>query len=407
MDQEASKFIIDDQNELLNHIYNQDNVRIVNGMVKNKKCIIICSGNSIYFPDTYDEFRKKIICNNYYDGARMASFLIDYVELIILIRDVRKNFYVTGISAKYSSIDSVLAMLGDLTKGYEIVVAGGSAGGYMATIIGSLLKANYVISAGGQWNLYDYESVTERYCFLKQYKDNTIYNQYYDLSKRLRANNVPIFYMYGGLNNSDINQIGYAKNLENVYPIAFKSDAHAQRVSTEPYLRLLCASKEDLIALYEKNKDELIEVCRLEEQINKSIALPEGLETGSLLTAEQKRTAYTDLLYNWVKKYQGGGKERFSELHDRTVAIWGKGRFCSLLMKELQEMNVRIECIIETQPIDEVFENRPIVEIGSLPEKVDLIIVIPYYDMREIREKIYRYYPQMDVMGIDEYISKG
>lgn len=407
MEWETPKFIIDDQNQLLNHIYSQDNIRIINGMAGNKKCIIICSGNSIYFPDTYHEFRGKIICNNYFDGERMASYLIDYVERIILIRDVRKNFYVTGISETFSSIDSVLAMLKNLTRGYEIVTAGGSAGGYMATIIGSLLNANYVISAGGQWNLYDYESVTERYWFLKQYKDNVICNQYYDLSKKLKTNSVPIFYMYGGLNNSDINQIGYAKNVESIYPIAFKSDAHAQRVSSEPYLRLLCASKDDLVALWDANKGKLVEVGRLEEQINQTIALPVGLETGYLITAEQKRKAYTELLYNWVKKYQDMGKKQFFGLHGRTVAIWGKGRYCSLLLKELQELNVRIECIIETQPVDRLFENLPIVGIENLPKGIDMIIVIPYYDIDEIKEKIYHYYPQMNVIGIDEYIHGG
>lgn len=270
-----------------------------------------------------------------------------------------------------------------------------------------MLNAKHVISAGGQWNLYDYEGVTDRYYFLNKYKDNVMCNQYYDLSKRLKTNRVPILYMYGGLNASDINQIGYAKDIQNIYPIAIKSKEHAQRVSIEPYLRLLCASREDITNIYDTNKEGLVEIRRLEEQINQTISLPKGLEIGNIITGEQKRKAYVELLYNWVKSYQDIGAGWFSQIHSQTVAIWGKGKICSLLIKELNKQNTRIKCIVETQPIDMMFEDVPIVDIKHLPDEVDTLIVVPYYDLKEIRENVFRYYPKINVIGIDKYINGG
>lgn len=402
MKEDVSKFVIDNQNKLLNHVWKQDNIRVIDGMGKNKKCIVICSGNSIYFPDTYEEFRTKIICNNYFDGGRLSSLLIDYVERIILIRDIRKSFYVTGISEKHNSIVSVLDLLENLTRGYEIVTAGGSAGGYMAVITGSHLNAKYVISAGGQWNLYEYCEVMERYYFLKKNKDNAICNKFFDLSERLKGNHVPVLYMYGGLNASDIHQIRCADGVDNIYPIAIKSQNHAQSVSTEPYLRLLCVTWEELLALYNVNKNQMVDVKKLEDQINRAIELPKGLSPRWATTSERKQKAYINLLYEWVRCYQESDYTR-SVCCD-VVAIWGKGRYCDLLMHELERENVEVSCIVETQPVDNTYKGVPIVNINNLPDNVNTIIVIPYYDIKDIKEKVYEYHPDINIMGIDEYI---
>ena len=54
-----------------------------------------------------------------------------------------------------------------------------------------------------------------------------------------------------------------------------------------------------------------------------------------------------------------------------------------------------------------VFEDVPIVDIKHLPDEVDTLIVVPYYDLKEIRENVFRYYPKINVIGIDKYINGG
>ncbi len=395
-------FELNSQNTLLNHIYKQGNIRVIDGMADNKKCIIICSSNSIYFPNTYEEFRLKIICNNLFDGERLSSLLIEYVERIILIRDVRKSFYVTGISEKCNSIDNVLHMLEELTKGFEIITAGGSAGGYMASIIGSYLKVQYVINAGGQWNLYEYNDVIERYSFLSENKYNVACNKWFDLSVRMAKNQVPILYMYGALNKSDINQLKCAESIEHIYPIAIKSQNHAQSVSTEPYLRLLCATREDILKIYNDNKECMVDIDILESQINALIALPEGMKLSWATTNEKKQKAYEDMLYEWVKMKQNAYPREHYDCS--MVAIWGKGRYCSLLMSDLRKQNIKVRCILETQPLDKEYEGIPIMKINDLPDGVDTIIVVPYYDIENIKERVDEYCVGVNVIGIDEYI---
>lgn len=401
--EEAFVFEVNNQNILLNHMYKQDNIRIIEGMAKNKKCIIICSSNGIYFPNTYEEFRWKIIGRDFYEGERISSLLIEYVERIILIRDIRKSFYVTGISEKYNSIDSVLCMLKELTEGYEIITAGGSAGGYMAAIVGTCLDAQYVVNAGGQWNLYRYNHVVERYDFLKREVENKVCNKWFDLNMQLRYSSVPIFYMYGALNESDIQQVSSAADLDNIYPVGIKSSAHAQSVSTEPYLRLLCGTKEDVLKIYHINEGCMVDIDTLENQINTFIEFPQGMQFSWTTTNERKQKAYIDLLYEWVQEKQSicEAKKSYS---GTKVAIWGKGRYCKLLMKELEQQNIQVNCIIETQPLDKEFEGIPVVNIENLYSDTDTIIVVPYYDMENIRKQVYRYCKDVKVIGIDEYI---
>lgn len=404
MKEDAMIFELNDQNMLLNHIYKQDNIRIVDGMAKNRKCIIICSSNVIYFPNTYEEFRLKIISNNFFEGERILSLLIEYVERIILIRDVRKCFYAMGINEKHSSIDSILCMLKELTKEYEIITAGSSAGGYMATIVGSRLNAEYVINVAGQWNLYKYNQVLESDDFLKKEMGNSDRNKWFDLNIQLRNNRVPIFYMYGALNESDVGQISCTADVDNIYPIAIKSSIHAQGVSTEPYLRLLCGTKENILKIYHENKGRMVDVDTLERQINTSIEFPNGFRLSLATPNEKKQRAYINMLYEWVKAKQNICAEK--KYCDRTkVAIWGKGRYCKLLMGELEKQNIEVKCIIETQPLDQEFEGIPIVDITNLYNDIDTIIVVPYYDIKNIKERVYGYCEDINVMGIDEYIK--
>lgn len=398
-------FELNNQNMLLNHIYRQDNIRVIDGMANNKKCLIICSSNGIYFPNTYEEFRLRIICNNFFEGGRISSLLIEHVERIILIRDVRKSFYVTGVSEKYNSIDSVLYMLRELTKGYEVITTGGSAGGYMATIVGSQINAQYVINIGGQFNLYKYNSVLERYYFLRKEMYNSVCNKWFDLDMQLQDNEVPIFYLYGALNESDINQIKCAANLDNIYPIAINSTAHAQSVSTEPYLRMLCAVKEDIFKIYNINKECIVDVDILENQINTLIELPKEVRLSWATSDEKKQKAYSDMLYEWVKIKQNICTEvRYCDW--TVVAIWGKGKYCKLLLNELKKQNIEVKCIIETQPLDDKFEGIPIVDIKNLHKGIDIVIVVPYYDIESIKERIHDYYDNIKVIGIDEYIRQ-
>lgn len=74
-------------------------------------------------------------------------------------------------------------------------------------------------------------------------------------------------------------------------------------------------------------------------------------------------------------------------------------------MKELEKQNIEVKCIIETQPLDKAFEGIPIVAIDNLYPDIDTIIVVPYYDIENIKDRVCRYRGDIKVVGIDEYIK--
>ena len=160
------------------------------------------------------------------------------------------------------------------TQGYDLITAGSSAGGYMATIMGIKLDAKFVINIGGHWNLYRNNDTVERYYYLKKYKTDIQREKWYDLSSIVENNTVPVFYLYGANNESDLVQARCTENMKNVYMIALQADTHAPGVSTEAYLQLLMADWKEIKELYSMNHGKVIKADELARQIKNKLGCP-------------------------------------------------------------------------------------------------------------------------------------
>jgi predicted sugar kinase len=68
--------------------------------------------------------------------------------------------------------------------------------------------------------------------------------------------------------------------------------------------------------------------------------------------------------------------------------------------------NVSVKCIVESNPLTKEYEGYPIVRIEELPDDVETIIVIPYYESSSIKEKVHEQNKNVAVMGIDEWIDR-
>lgn len=394
-------FRLDEDNEMLNHAYKDGNIKILRGMAKNKKCLVFCSSNGIYFPNTIEVFKHKMICNDFYDWSRTGSFLIEHVELIIFIRDIRKNFYVTGINEQYSTVNHVIEYFESILKGYEVTVAGSSAGGYMASILGVALKARLVVNIGGQWNLYTSNGVVDRYYFLNKYRDVIEYSRWYDLRNAMENNVTPIFYLYSANNIYDKKAYDYIKGTVGIYEVAINSIDHAKSVSTEALCRLLMADVEMVKQISLSNRGTVVDINVLEKQIENELQIPE-ITIRQVYTRETKNEKYLDLLYKWIDKKQ---KNMTFMCEGNSIAIWGKGKYFSLLLNEFDDEKIKIKCIIESQPSEKEYMNCPIVSIQDMPEEIDTIIVIPYYDIENIKSMVFSYHKNVRVIGIDELVN--
>lgn len=142
-------------------------------------------------------------------------------------------------------------------------------------------------------------------------------------------------------------------------------------------------------------------VNELENQIRNELHVPK-ITIRKIYSTERKKEVYLDLLYKWIVKKQKKGEFFFE---GKRVAIWGSGKYCSLLLNEFVSSEIEIKCIIESNPLMKEYMNLPIVRIQDMPKEVDSVIVIPYYEIEDIKKMIFEYHKNIRVIGIDELVN--
>ncbi len=115
---------------------------------------------------------------------------------------------------------------------------------------------------------------------------------------------------------------------------------------------------------------------------------------------------YQKVLLEWILMKQNNHKIEFNKILDGPIAIWGKGKICDLLIKELNGI-ADINCIIETYPSMSEYNGIPILNIKRLPAQIKTIIIIPYFDMEKILYKVKKYRDDIKLIGIDMLVNTG
>lgn len=109
-----------------------------------------------------------------------------------------------------------------------------------------------------------------------------------------------------------------------------------------------------------------------------------------------------DILIKWLHMKQEGKSLQIAKEHKKGLAVWGKGKIFDCFMKEL---SLPIQCIIETRPSLETYQGIPIVSVYDLPQDIQNVIVIPYFDVPIIKRKIEKLRPNICVIGLDELMK--
>lgn len=113
----------------------------------------------------------------------------------------------------------------------------------------------------------------------------------------------------------------------------------------------------------------------------------------------EKIESYRKLLIKWLKMKQAGKGLKITEKQKRGLAVWGKGEMLECLM---QDAALSVKCIVETRPRMEAYQGIPIVSVYELPEDIQNVIVIPYFDISIIKHKLNKLRPDISVIGLDE-----
>ena len=108
----GQEFPLNHTNELLRKCFEGDNFYEEN-LGHGRKCFVFFSGNGIFFPNDYETAENTLVKNNRYEWQNIAQN--DLIRLqagkIIFLRDVYKQWYITGINSRIDSIAKLFYFL--------------------------------------------------------------------------------------------------------------------------------------------------------------------------------------------------------------------------------------------------------------------------------------------------------
>lgn len=244
--------------ELLKEYYLADNYEIVDFGDNHKGlCYVFFSSNGLYDNRNNIESIKTMFNTKRYEWKFLSSNkkIIKKASKLIYLRDIYKAFYIYGLNRHMDSIDQIVSFLNEETKGMRVVLAGSSAGAYMALLVGHMLPSTYrVISLGGVIDLEGWRNFSD---YLSKNLDNSKYKNIKDFLQ----GDYWIINFYGKRNKLDCDNASLLTQMANddkLINIGFDVDEHAPRPSGDDLIKLLTCNDSHLKKLKFKNDQRCI-----------------------------------------------------------------------------------------------------------------------------------------------------
>lgn len=246
-------------------VYSQNNYRVINNEnCNNNRCVLYFSSNDIWFPNTEQAFRYSLIEHDYYEWIKFGCI---NAQKAMFFRDIYKSWYVTGINARYSSIDKLIEFIKEETEGMEIVTVGSSAGGYAASLVASILNAEYAICFSAQFNLLN-KYVADANPFIKKYMSDPNRSKYFGLREQLSVSATPIYYIMPVYSNQDYDQYTYINGVENVHTLKMRTRHHGIPILKGCLVDLLQMNSNELNRLFENHYEDIVGKIKLSIEIS-------------------------------------------------------------------------------------------------------------------------------------------
>ena len=102
-------------------------------------------------------------------------------------------------------------------------------------------------------------------------------------------------------------------------------------------------------------------------------------------SVETRNSHYYYVLLRWMELHSDGKtiNDYFMTNRIEKICIWGKGRMCDLLLKELDDKREFL-AIIESKPSGVEYKEIQVVSSKDIPEETECIVIIPEYDSDKI-----------------------
>ena len=222
---------------------------------KGTVAIYFCS-NNLFFPHTLENFENSVVRRDRYEwyGCRVQR-----ASKHIFVRDVYKQWYVTGLNKNIPDVDSMLSFFQKECSGFsEVVTVGSSAGGYASILFGTMLNANICFSFNAQWELFTSVEKNGVIISPKLYDLQEVGGaKYMDIAEP-KFNQDSVFYFISTESPWDIQQNMHASNMTHINRVYFKSSHHGIPFLKCSLEQILQFDKDQLMSLSGKTYRPLL-----------------------------------------------------------------------------------------------------------------------------------------------------
>lgn len=165
-------------------------------------------------------------------------------------------------------------------------------------------------------------------------------------------------------------------------------------------------SKIDLLVRGKDNlmKIELPDTIKIYDKVKKCYSEKYRGSKYYIELKEKRTKYYLETMKNWIRIKQNNDSinKYFEENHISEVSIWGINDYTDLLINEIQEY-VSINSFILTKKQYESYKEVTVIEPNQVDKNVKLIIVIPGWDMDNIKGMV-AVETREKLIGINEFL---
>ena len=201
------------------------NYRAACAVERPRTACLYFSSHGLYFPNTAAEFERAVVLGDRYEWERHPARRIDKH---VYVRDVRKQWYLGGISAGCDSVEKVADLLRRETEGMRVTAIGSSAGGYAAALFGCLVDAATTIVVNGQFDLSHVlaDPSAREVNRIVAAASGGAAGRWLDLKPLLEAHRGAIYYFHSARCPADVRQAEIVRGVPAVRAIRIDSAVH-------------------------------------------------------------------------------------------------------------------------------------------------------------------------------------
>lgn len=126
----------------------------------------------------------------------------------------------------------------------------------------------------------------------------------------------------------------------------------------------------------------------------------------SATSVSDKFRTYQNLLITLLNNLRSNKytEKLFERFYGKTISVWGTGKICDYILEELKH-RCTVECIIMSMPAYERYHEIPVLSIKDIPDTVEEIIIIPFYELDKITNTVKNAEKKVKLTGFDEILT--